>query len=80
MVYKTCLAPEYIIWSCFQTALPFPEGNNAPSDILSGNLRARLSFLRRLLMKTVYQTCEREIFAADRFQKVVDNNITAAES
>ena len=28
MVYKSCPAPEYIIWSCFQTVLPFPEGNN----------------------------------------------------
>ena len=28
MVYKSCPAPEYAIWSCFQTALPFPEENN----------------------------------------------------
>ena len=22
-------APEYIVWPCFQTVLPFPEGNDA---------------------------------------------------
>ena len=29
MVYKSCpVVPEYAIWACFQTALPFPEENN----------------------------------------------------